>query len=105
MAMRKDTGLAISTLKVDGGAVDNNLLMQLQASISETKIIRPKITATTAFGAALAAAIGAGLTELDQLKNIWQKDHEFTPEEHLMNYIIAKKALWTKTLNSFYQNS
>jgi glycerol kinase len=105
MAMRNDTGLAISTLKVDGGAVENNLLMQLQASISETKIVKPKIIETTAFGAALAAAVGAGLTEFDQLKNIWQKDREYNAEEYLMNYIKEKKILWTKTLNSFYQNS
>jgi glycerol kinase len=104
MAMKQDTGLAIKTLKVDGGAVDNNLLMQLQASISETKIIKPKIIETTAFGAALAAAVGMGLVEFDQLKNLWQKDREFNPEEHLVNYLKDKKVLWNKILNSFYQN-
>jgi glycerol kinase len=103
MAMRKDTGLAISTLKVDGGAVENNLLMQLQASISETKIIKPKVIETTAFGAALAAAIGAGLVEFDQLKNIWQKDREFGIEESLLAYTKEKKALWDKIIHSFYQ--
>jgi glycerol kinase len=105
MAMRKDTGLAISTLKVDGGAVDNNLLMQLQASISDTRIIKPKVIETTAFGAALASAIGAELTEFDQLKNIWQKDREFGPEEYLHDYVKAKKILWTNTINSFYQKT
>lgn len=103
MAMRKDTGLAIDTLKVDGGAVENNLLMQLQASISETKIIKPKVIETTAFGAALAAAIGAGITEFDQLKNIWQKDREFGIEESLVQYTKDKKVLWNKILKSFYQ--
>jgi hypothetical protein len=39
------------------------------------------------------------------LKNIWQKDREYNAEEYLMNYIKEKKILWTKTLNSFYQNS
>lgn len=104
-AMRKDTGLSISNLKVDGGAVENNLLMQLQASISETKIIRPKVIETTAFGAALAAGIGAGLTEFDQLKNIWQKDREYVAEDYLSDYTKEKKNLWTRILLSFYQKS
>jgi glycerol kinase len=104
MAMRADTGLAINTLKVDGGAVDNNLLMQLQASISETKIIKPKVIETTAFGAALAAAIGAGIAEFDQLKNIWKKDIEFNINDELVNYAKDKKILWNKILNSFYSN-
>lgn len=105
MAMRKDTGLSIAALKVDGGAVENNLLMQLQASISETRIIRPKVIETTAFGAALAAAIGAGMTSIDQLKNFWQKDREFCAEEYLSAHTKNKKALWEKTINSFYQQN
>ncbi|MGZ3790643.1 MAG: FGGY-family carbohydrate kinase, partial [Bacteriovorax sp.] len=105
MAMRHDTGLAIETLKVDGGAVENNLLMQLQASISETKIIKPKVVETTAFGAALAAAIGAGLAEFGQLKDIWQIDREFAIDDHLRSYALEKKNLWNKILKSFYQVS
>jgi glycerol kinase len=103
VAMRNDTGLSIDTLKVDGGAVDNNLLMELQASISNTCIIKPKIVETTAFGAALAAAVGLGLTDLEQLKNIWKKDREFTADENLLNYLKPKKELWNKTIKSFYQ--
>ena len=102
MAMRKDTGLAIDTLKVDGGAVENNLLMKLQASISETKIIKPKVIETTAYGAALAAAIGAGLAEFDQLKNIWKKDREFDLDDQLVKYAKEKKALWAKIISAFY---
>jgi glycerol kinase len=104
MAMRKDTGLAISTLKVDGGAVENNLLMQLQASISETTIIKPKVIETTAFGAALAAAIGASITEIDQLKNFWQKDREYKVDENLTAYVKEKKALWESVIQKFYQS-
>lgn len=102
-AMKKDTNQSIDTLKVDGGAVDNNLLMQLQATISQTKIIKPKVIETTAFGAALAAAIGIGLVEFDQLKALWQMDRDFSAEESLTNYIAEKKSLWTKILHSFYQ--
>ncbi len=101
-AMKKDTGLSISTLKVDGGAVENNLLMELQATISETKIIRPKIIETTAFGAALAAAIGANLVTMDALKNIWKMEKEFLPNPDIASYINTKKILWNSTLCKIY---
>lgn len=103
-AFKKDTGLAIASLKVDGGAVENNLLMELQATISETKIIRPKVIETTAFGAALAAAIGAGLTTMDNLKNLWKMEKEFLPEPSIRPYINEKKLLWASVMNKFYQN-
>lgn len=102
MAMKKDTGLLIKSLKVDGGAVANNLLMELQATISETTIIRPKIIETTAFGAAMAAAVGAGIADFDQLTNLWKKDREFNIDENLSSYIKEKKSLWNKMLKSFY---
>jgi glycerol kinase len=101
-AMKKDTGLTIGSLKVDGGAVENNLLMKLQASISETTIIKPKVIETTGFGAAMAAAVGAGIAEFDQLKNLWQKDREFSVDDSLVEYIKGKKELWNKTLKHFY---
>lgn len=102
-AMKKDTGLAIKTLKVDGGAAANALLMELQATISETTIIRPKVIETTAFGAAMAAAIGAGLTDFDRLSDTWKKDREFPIEENLITYTREKKKLWEKTISTFYQ--
>jgi len=102
-AFRKDTGLAIPELKVDGGAVENNLLMEIQATISQTKIVRPKIIETTAFGAALAAAIGAEITNMDSLKNIWKEEKVFKADDQSANYIKDKQKLWDKTLNSFYK--
>jgi glycerol kinase len=102
-AMKKDTGLSISSLKVDGGAVENNLLMELQSTISDTKIIRPKVIETTAFGAALAAAIGAKLVTMDDLKNIWQMEKEFLPNELMKSYITSKKLLWNDIMKKFYQ--
>ena len=101
-AMKKDTGLAIKSLKVDGGAVANNLLMELQSTISETTIVRPKIIETTAFGAAMAAAIGAGIADFEKLSTLWKKDKEFRPEESLSSYIKDKKILWEKTLAHLY---
>jgi glycerol kinase len=103
-AFRKDTGLAIPELKVDGGAVENNLLMEIQASVSNTKIVRPKIIETTAFGAALAAAIGAEITDMDSLKNIWKKEKDFSSDSQSESYLKEKQKLWDKTLNSFYQS-
>lgn len=102
-AMKKDTGLAIKTLKVDGGAAANALLMELQATISETTIIRPKVIETTAFGAAMAAAIGAGLTDFEKLSTTWKKDREFPIDQDLLPYIKDKKVLWNKTIETFFR--
>lgn len=102
-AMKKDTGLAINSLKVDGGAAANSLLMELQATISETTIIRPKVIETTAFGAAMAAAIGAGLTDFNKLTDTWKKDREFPIEENMVSYIKEKKKLWEKTITTMFR--
>lgn len=101
-AMKNDTGLDIKTLKVDGGAAANALLMELQATISETTIIRPKVIETTAFGAAMAAAIGAGLTDFNKLSDTWKKDKEFNVDKNLSAYIKDKKALWNKSVPQFF---
>lgn len=101
-AMKKDTGLAIKTLKVDGGASANSLLMELQAATSETIIIRPKVIETTALGAAMAAAIGAGLSDFDKLSHTWKKDIEFKSEQNLFSYVQNKKILWSNTMAKFF---
>ena len=103
-AMRTDTGLPIKSLKVDGGAVENNLLMNLQASVSQTKIIRPKIIETTAFGAALGAAIGAGLVQINQLNDLWKIDAEFSGSPELNHYAEEKRSLWANTLKKIFIN-
>ena len=102
MAMKKDTGLEIKSLKVDGGAAANSLLMELQATISETTIVRPKIIETTAFGAALAAAIGAGLADFDKLETTWKKDKDFPIEASLVDYISEKRKLWKQTITKVF---
>jgi glycerol kinase len=104
IAMKNDTGLAIKSLKVDGGAAANTLLMELQATISETTIIRPKVIETTAFGAAMAAAIGAGLTDFEKLSDTWKMDREFPIEKNLVSYIQEKKSLWNKTVKQMFTN-
>src|SRR5690606_10867714 len=99
---RKDTGMPISELKVDGGAVENNLLMELQATISNTKIIRPKVIETTAYGAALAAAVGAGLIKFDHVDKLWKQDKTFSPKAEWKEYSGRKKALWTDAIKRLY---
>ena len=79
-AMQKDAGITLKELKVDGGASRNNLLMQFQADILETSVIRPKVTETTALGAAYLAGLATGYWEsLDHIKSQWGVETEFTP--------------------------
>ena len=80
-AMQKDAGITLKELKVDGGASRNNLLMQFQADILETSVIRPKVTETTALGAAYLAGLAVGYWEsLDHIKSQWGVEQEFTPK-------------------------
>ena len=79
-AMQKDAEITLKELKVDGGASRNNLLMQFQADILGTSVIRPTVTETTALGAAYLAGLAVGYWEsLDHIKSQWGVDTEFTP--------------------------
>ena len=80
-AMENDTGVKINNVKVDGGASVNNLLMQFQADISNMKIYRPKISESTALGAAYLAGLATGVWKnKEELKNKNICDAEFIPE-------------------------
>ena len=80
-AMEKDAGCPLKELKVDGGATVNNLMMQFQADILGTSVIRPKVTETTALGAAYLAGLAVGYWEsIDHIKSQWGVDSEFTPQ-------------------------
>jgi glycerol kinase len=80
-AMVEDSGVEIESLRVDGGAVKNNFLCQLQANILETEIARPVVDETTALGAAYAAGLAVGYWgSEDELRENWQTDREFSPE-------------------------
>lgn len=79
-AMERDSKLPIKNLKVDGGASRNNLLMQFQSDILATQVLRPKITETTALGAAYLAGLAVGYwKDIDEIRLQWQIDREFTP--------------------------
>jgi len=80
-AMEKDSLINIHELRVDGGATVNNLLMQFQSDILQTKVVRPKITETTALGAAYLAGLAAGYwNSKDEIKKQWQVDRIFSPD-------------------------
>jgi glycerol kinase len=81
-AMEKDAGVHLSELKVDGGASRNNLMMQFQADVLGTSVIRPKVTETTAMGACYLAGLAVGYwSSLDEIKAQWQAEHVFEPSD------------------------
>jgi glycerol kinase len=83
-AMESDSGIAIKELRVDGGATANNLLMQFQSDILDTKVLRPLVTETTALGAAYLAGLAVGFWKsIDELQKQWQIAKTFTPTMHL----------------------
>ncbi|MGI8518822.1 MAG: glycerol kinase GlpK [Acidimicrobiia bacterium] len=79
-AMRADSGVDLSELRVDGGMVENDLLMQFQADILEVPVIRPVVAETTALGAAYGAGLAEGVWgSLDDLRANWAEDARFLP--------------------------
>lgn len=101
-AFVKDSGESLSELKVDGGAVKNNLLMETQATVSQINIIRPKVIETTAYGAALASAIGNGILKIDELNKFWSKESHFSPESSLIKFYEHKKESWSSLISKLY---
>lgn len=80
-AMEADSGVKLSSLKVDGGMVHNDLLMQFQADILNVPVVRPIVAETTALGAAYAAGLATGFWNSPQdLRANWGKDREWTPK-------------------------
>ena len=97
IAMENDSKEKFNTLKVDGGASNNNLLMQIQADILNTKVVRPKTTETTALGVAFLAGLATGFFKnLEDIKNIWEEDKLFKPQKNLSLEKI--KILWDKRI-------
>ena len=80
-AMNADSGVPLTALKVDGGMVFNDLLMQFQADVLGVPVIRPKVAETTALGAAYAAGLAVGFWKaVEDLRVNWQQDREWTPK-------------------------
>ena len=79
-AMNKDAGHPLPSLKVDGGMVENNLLMQIQSDILNVPVIRPRIAETTALGAAYAAGLAVGFwSSQEELRQNWSEDRSWQP--------------------------
>lgn len=96
--MGKDTGKKITELRVDGGAVANNLLVQFQADISGIEVIRPTNLETTALGAAYLAGIGCGLWTEKMLNKKWHKDRTFVPDM-VKEEVNKHLKLWNKAVS------
>jgi glycerol kinase len=80
-AMNQDSGVDLSSLKVDGGMVHNELLMQFQADVLDVPVIRPTVAETTSLGAAYAAGLAVGFwSEVEDLRANWGKDKEWQPQ-------------------------
>jgi glycerol kinase len=95
-AMEKDAGVKLSELKVDGGASRNNLMMQFQADVLGASVIRPKVTETTAMGAAYLAGLAVGFwSSVDEIKRQWQVDAAFKPSAE---DVSALKAGWADAI-------
>jgi glycerol kinase len=79
--MQKDSGIDIRELRVDGGATVNNQLMQFQSDLLQSKVVRPKITETTALGAAYLAGLAVKYwSDIRDVKEQWQIDRTFAPQ-------------------------
>ncbi|HEY7827146.1 MAG TPA: FGGY-family carbohydrate kinase, partial [Candidatus Limnocylindrales bacterium] len=79
-AMRADSGATLAALKVDGGMVGNDLLMQFQADVLGIPVVRPNVAETTALGAAYSAGLAVGLwPDLDALRANWHEDRTWLP--------------------------
>ena len=97
--MKQDSGIALSELRVDGGASANNLLMQFQADILQVPVVRPKTVETTALGAAYLAGLGAGFWKnRSEIENSWQMDRRFDP--HMSrDEVLQRRARWSEALS------
>lgn len=102
VAMSNDTELPVERLNVDGGAVANDFLMEIQASISQTQIVRPEIIETTAYGAGLAALLGLGKISLTDIDKLWKQDRVFYPNQNTSRYYEKKKEQWTQAIKRLF---
>ena len=98
-AMRADSGVACHELRVDGGAASNDLLMQIQADLLGVPVVRPRVTETTALGAACLAGLATGVwTSADDLRGQWRVDRVFEPAISA-DARESRLALWRKAVS------
>jgi glycerol kinase len=96
--MKKDSGVAMKELRVDGGAAANNLMLQFQADILGVPVVRPKVTETTALGAAYLAGLATGYWKsTNDVQQNWQIDRTFEPSMSADN-VSHKRSRWSEAL-------
>lgn len=97
--MQSDSNIKLKSLKVDGGASKNNFLMQFQSNILDTDIYRPKVSETTALGAAYLAGLATGFWKMEDIPDKWQIDGEYHPQmdEETRDQLYAD---WQKALQA-----
>jgi glycerol kinase len=97
-AMESDAGISIKELRVDGGATANDLLMQFQSDVMNTKVLRPVITETTALGAAYLAGLAVGFwPSIEALQEQWQVQQQFSSTMGEEERVSLKKG-WEKAV-------
>jgi glycerol kinase len=97
-AMESDSGIAIQELRVDGGACANNLLMQFQADIMQSPVVRPQTIETTALGAAFFAGLAVGFwSSFDEIHSIWKAERVFEPKMSA-DEAAMRRARWDQAL-------
>lgn len=97
-AMESDSGIGIRELRVDGGACANNLLMQFQADIMQSPVVRPHVIETTALGAAFFAGLAVGFwNSVDEIQSIWQAERVFEPKMK-PDEAASRRARWAQAL-------
>ena len=95
--MEKDSGTKFNKLKVDGGASNNNLLMQIQSNFLKTTVVRPRTTETTALGAAFLAGLGSGFwSSSEEIKDLWKIDKVFNPSDNRNDQLVLNN--WKKRI-------
>jgi glycerol kinase len=98
-AMEADAGVPLRELRVDGGACANNLLMQIQADLLGTAVVRPANIETTAFGAACLAGLAAGFwSGADELAQRWRVDRKFEPAKEARDHANRSITRWNKAV-------
>jgi glycerol kinase len=102
-AMGNDAGIALTELRVDGGATVNNLLMQIQADVLGSNVVRPRVTETTALGAAYLAGIAVGYwKDQYEIAALWAKDRVFTPTRSA-DAVAEKRREWKRAIERSFK--
>ncbi len=102
-AMEKDSGMKLSSLRVDGGASANNFLMQFQSDLLDVQVVRPSCIETTALGAAYLAGLAAGFwKDAEEIRQNWKQEREFSPSVEPKKREALLKG-WQKAVRCTFQ--